>query len=131
MFDYVNLLIMKKLKIKQQMLSVLLCILILMYSCQVYKPATLNDAVEKGKPVKVTYQGQRMEFEKVIAKEGNYYGLLKKDRKWIEMLLNEEYCQNIKLEKVSVFLSIAIPVVAITAGIVIISSVNFDVGLAE
>ena len=115
---------MKKNKLKQQMSSVLLCILVLMQGCQVYKQATLNDGVESGKPVRMTYLGQPMEFEKVITRDGNYYGIQERDGELKEMVINEEFCQKVKVEKVSTFLTIAIPVVATGAAIGIMALVN-------
>ena len=103
-----------------------------MQSCSVYKSATLDEGVEKGKPVKVTYLEQPMKFEKVISKDGNYYGILRKEGELIEMVLNEEYCQKVKVKKFSTFLTIAIPVVATGAAIGImalaIDSMSFGWG---
>ena len=102
-----------------------------MQSCSIYKASTLDLGVEKGEPVKLTYMGQPMKFEKVISKDGNYYGVKKIKGELTEMILNEEYSQKVKVKEFSTILTIVTPILITGAAIGIIASSWDSVKLFE
>jgi len=73
---------MKTLKKRSQCLGILLVVVLLFQSCQVYKSksSTLDEAVASNQRVKIhSISGERIKYKKIIKKEGLYYGLVKKD----------------------------------------------------
>lgn len=126
---------MKKFNLKLKRLSVLLSVLIIAQSCQVYRTSSisLDEASKIDEKVKVqTIEGKRIEFKKIDKEEDFYYGLKRKKGELVKIPLNHEDIVGIfpKHKTASIVNTILLSLVVVGLVTVIISSiVNID--LAE
>lgn len=77
---------MKKTSLNSKLIALLLSITFLLQSCSVYqnKTITIEQAIKTKRKVKVqTNTGLVYKFQKIIEKEGQFYGIVKEKETWL------------------------------------------------
>lgn len=127
---------MKTIKKRTESIALLFGLAILLQSCMVYKKSsvTLEKAVQEQQKVRVEYEDYECyRFQKLISKDGTYFGVKKEKGEMVNIPIDENRIVNVRLynKSLSNTLTIVGPIV-ILGGVVLImaSTVSVSPGLS-
>lgn len=120
----INATVMKAIKNHLRPIAIFLVSVMLIENCTVYKtPITLDQAVQNKSKVRVkTETAENFKFHKIVAENGNYYGIKKSEGKTIKMPLDEKFIISIKEQDKSASTLATILLVVESVGVVIIAA---------
>jgi hypothetical protein len=127
--------IMRPLKLKNKIFSVLFIIALMLQSCSIYKksPASLDEAVRaNARTVIVNTDNSKQEFRRITQVDNEYYGEIKTISGTKKVLLSETDIKSIRVLDTTATtltnLGIIIVPVAATLVIISLSSIDLDLG---